>query len=453
MRYSMPHNSFNVLDEAFFIGNVRELSHQAIDEVFKKKEKYMNKNIKLAVAGAVLALSASAANAGIIIPAGDWTLDVNGNVNAFMNFTKLKGDSGNIYGGLAGVRASYQDNVVGLNTGLLPAWLGFTGTTRQNDTDVSFTMSMQPNVSDNNPSGDVKAPLFRQAFLTFGDKSWGTIKLGKDIGIFAQNAILNDMTLLGVGAGAGASGASTTLGGIGSGYIYAAWKGQATYTTPNFNGFQASVGLFNPNQTSASYGSGADIDAGNSGSSTGVAATAVQDRFGLEGSAHYAFTGDAFTGKLWVSGASYDVTWNASGNSFRAQAADLGATISAGNVGITAYYYTGEGVGTTIFGRQGADSSGRRRESDGGYLQATYVLPTKTKVGLAYGRSSLDRNANDAIAANALVKENERVTLGLYHPLTKHLNLVAEYNDISSSNHANNERTAKTGSLGAILFF
>ncbi len=33
---------------------------------------------------------------------------------------------------------------------------------------------------------------------------------------------LNDMTLLGVGAGAGSSGAATTLGGIGSGYIYAA---------------------------------------------------------------------------------------------------------------------------------------------------------------------------------------------------------------------------------------
>jgi len=36
----------------------------------------MNKNIKLAVAGAVLALSATAANAGIVIPAGDWTVDI-----------------------------------------------------------------------------------------------------------------------------------------------------------------------------------------------------------------------------------------------------------------------------------------------------------------------------------------------------------------------------------------
>jgi len=410
----------------------------------------MNKNIKLAVAGAVLALSASA-NAGIVIPAGDWTLDVNGNVNAYMNFTKLKGGAETVDGALAGTRTSYQDNVYGLNTGLLPAWLGFTGTTRQNDTDVSFNISMQPNVSDNSVAGDAKTPLFRTAYLSFGDKSWGSIKLGKDIGLFASQAILNDMTLLGVGAGAGISGQSTTLGGIGSGYIYAAWKGQATYTTPNFNGFQVSVGLFNPNQASAAAGAGFDMTAAvTTGASQAAAASALQDRFGFEGAASYAFNGDNFSGKLWASGASYDITYNAAGGSYTASVADLGANINAGNMGLTAYYYTGEGVGTTIFARHGADNAGRKRDSDGGYIQATYILPTKTKVGLAYGVSQLDRNSNDA---TTLLKENERVTLGLYHPLTKHLNLVAEYNDISSSNHANAERSAKTGSLGAILFF
>ena len=42
----------------------------------------MNNKIKLAVAGAVLA-SASVANAGITWDAGEWTVDMNGNVNAF----------------------------------------------------------------------------------------------------------------------------------------------------------------------------------------------------------------------------------------------------------------------------------------------------------------------------------------------------------------------------------
>jgi len=396
----------------------------------------MNKNIKLAVAGAVLALSASA-NAGIIIPAGDWTLDVNGNVNAYANFTKFKGDtSSTITGGLASGKTAYEDTAVGINTGLLPAWLGFTGTTRQNDTDVSFNISMQPNVSDNAIAGDAKTPLFRTAYLTFGDKSWGTIKLGKDIGIFASDAILNDMTLLGVGANASISGQSTTLGGIGTGYIYAAWKGQVAYTTPNFNGFQATVGLTNPNQASSAAGGAAG-------------ASALQDRFGIEGKASYAFSADNFAGKVWLSGASYDITYDASGNAYTASVADIGANLNAGNVGLTAYYYSGEGVGTTIFAQNGANG-GSKRDSDGGYVQATYVLPTKTKIGLAYGASKLDRATGDAAT---LVKENERVTLGLYHPLTKHLNLVAEYNDVSSRNHQKNERDARTGSLGAILFF
>jgi len=42
----------------------------------------MNNKIKAAVAGALLA-SASVANAGITWDAGEWTVDMNGNVNAF----------------------------------------------------------------------------------------------------------------------------------------------------------------------------------------------------------------------------------------------------------------------------------------------------------------------------------------------------------------------------------
>ena len=64
----------------------------------------MNKNIKLAVAGAVLALSASA-NAGIIIPAGDWTLDIGGNVNTFVTHTRATGTAV-INGGIAGAASA-----------------------------------------------------------------------------------------------------------------------------------------------------------------------------------------------------------------------------------------------------------------------------------------------------------------------------------------------------------
>ncbi|CAM8396474.1 porin [Candidatus Methylopumilus universalis] len=413
----------------------------------------MNKNIKLAVAGAVLALSASA-NAGIIIPAGEWTLDINGNVNAFGTVVKGKGanTSAATVGGLATAGQAHENQSSGINTGLLPSWLGFTGKTRQNDVDVEFTISLQPNVSDNSGAGDAKTPLNRQAYVSFGDKSWGSIKLGKDLGIFAADAILNDMTLLGVGAmgGGAASGSSTTLGGIGTGYIYAAWKGQIAYTTPNFNGFQATVGITNPNQ-----GFGQNTVYGTSATAGDATTNIYQDRFGLEGKASYSFSADALTGKIWVSGASYDVTSattaSIAGSSYTVTVADLGANLNAGNFGVTGYYYSGEGAGTTILGSLGVDANGLKRDSDGGYLQATYVLPTKTKLGLAYGISNLDRSTSTDVST--IIKSNERVTIGLYHPLTKHLNLVAEYNDIESKVHNGTKGESQAGSLGAILFF
>jgi len=437
----------------------------------------MNKNIKLAVAGAVLAMSATAANAGIVIPAGEWTLDVNGNVNAYANWTRGN-DSNTIDGGLAAKKPTTGNRTVqGINTGLLPAWLGFTGKTRQNDLDVEFTISLQPGVSANDISGDGafvdgttasngSKMLNRQTYLSFGDKSWGSIKMGKDLGIFASDAILNDMTLLGVGSGAGTSGSSanTTNGGIGSGYLYAAWKSQIAYTTPNFNGFQATVGITNPNQ---GFGS------------------ASQSRFGVEGKASYSFAANDVTGKIWVSGLSNRVTTEAvdavtevygatsatttathsatviagvtavGSKRYNAYVGDIGATINYQGFGLTGYYYSGSGVGTTLVGNYGAttaaSNAGKTRDSDGGYVQLTYVLPVKTKLGVSWGVSNLD--AADGETATTLVDSNERWTVGAYHPLTKHLNLVAEWNHVQSENHSNQTNTSNTGSLGAILFF
>jgi predicted porin len=433
----------------------------------------MNNKIKLAVAGAVLS-AASVANAGIIIPAGDWTIDINGNVNAFASWTDSDNHAKEVTGGLASNQdATGEENTQGINTGLLPSWLGFTGTTRQNDLDVSFTISMQPGVSENSATGDngssagYAATLWRQAFITFGDKSWGTVKLGKDLGIFAGQAILNDMTLLGVGGGAGNSGAVTTLGGIGSGYIYPAWKGQISYTTPNMNGFTATIGITNPNQGQF----GDSITSATSAITGDVATTAselYQDRFGVEGQLMYEWTGEV-SGKVWASGASYDATSKAdlAGNadttsalsdSYTAHVYDIGAAVNVGNLGLVGYYYNGDGVGTTFMGSNGvftrADGDLKTRDSDGGYVQATYVIPTGTKLGVSWGVSNLDTASGEASAGNALVDSNERWTVGAYHPLTKHLNLVAEYNDMESEGHgAGLQDESSSFSLGAILFF
>ncbi len=194
----------------------------------------MKTKLNLAVAAALLA-SASSANAGIMIPAGDWTLDIGGIVNTYYTHTNFSGDAGTAPLALGN---GGDDSVSNITTGLLPNYLSVSGKTRQNDLDVGFTISINPGSSTTRGGIQGSNQENRQAFLTFGDKSWGSIKIGKDLGIYASDAILNDMTLLGVGSGAGSlAGNTTTLGRIGTGFMYADWKSQIAYSSPNWNGF------------------------------------------------------------------------------------------------------------------------------------------------------------------------------------------------------------------------
>lgn len=258
----------------------------------------MNKNIKLAVAGAIFA-AASAAQAGIVIPAGEWTLDIAGNVNAYTSWSKVNGNA-TVDGGLVG---SGHNTSHGIANGLLPNFLSVSGSTRQNDLDVSFTISLQPGTAVNTGGTGVGGAYStgsaagsigngginnRQSFITFGDKSWGSVKLGKDLGIFASDAILNDMTLLGVGSAATQAG-NTSLGRIGSGYIYADWKPQIAYTTPNMSGFQATVGI-----TQAWVAQSSEVV---SGSVVDVSGTTNASP-AYEGKASYSFAANDVTGKF-----------------------------------------------------------------------------------------------------------------------------------------------------------
>jgi predicted porin len=429
------------------------------------------------VAGAIFA-AASAAQAGIIIPAGDWTLDVSGNVNMYTTWAQNKGTA-DIKGVTLATAGGTDNSVNAFSNGLLPNFLSIGGTTRQNDLDVAFTISLQPgsaaDTALNGGTGGVGKMTGgngginnRQAFITFGDKSWGSIKVGKDLGIFASDAILSDMTLLGVGAGGGTTGSNTTFGRIGYGYIYADWKPQIAYTTPNMGGFQATAGISQAFNANSYVGTDAGYDAyfNSTGKNSNVA---------YEGKASYSFAANDVTGKVWVSGiaqrvnltasatnaagGTYDVSSFVSGNDdTMAYGADIGANVNVAGFGLTGYYYNGKGIGTTGqflngYGYNYDSGKAKARDSDGGYVQATYVLPTRTKLGVSWGISNLDTAGYNGSETASLLKENEMWTVGAYHPLTKHLNLVAEYSNQTSKNQADAENKANVGSLGAILFF
>ncbi len=276
------------------------------------------------------------------------------------------------------------------------------------------------------------------------------------------------MTLLGVGGGAGSlAGNTTTLGRIGSGYMYADWKSQVAYTSPNWNGFNFTVGV-----TQAFNAIGGFAPNSSTSSARGEGSPA------FEGKAAYAWTGDV-AGKVWASFISQKVEGlsnavNATFNpitgvatagtantlganaSDRATAFDVGTTVNVAGFGLTAYYGQGSGIGQTGQLVDGFDRLGKDRDSDQWYLQGTYTLPTVgTKLGLSYGESTLDGNSG-ADTFNDI--EDSLWVVGAYHPLTKHLNLVAEYSqserDVDNRGAAPSATAkAKTISLGAILFF
>ncbi|CAN4275788.1 OmpC Outer membrane protein (porin) [Methylophilaceae bacterium] len=439
----------------------------------------MNNTIKLAVASALLAAASSASAAGGIV-AGDWTLDIGGIVNAYYTSTKFSGATAGATGPLGQAAGSTASNA-NITTGLLPNYLSVSGKTRQNDLDVAFTISIQPGASTTagGLQGTAGNQENRQAYLTFGDASWGSVKLGKDIGVYASDAILNDMTLLGVGSGAGSlAGNTTTLGRIGTGFMYADWKAQAVYSTPNFNGLSASFGVtqaFN----AVSY---MNLLAGGTTITSATSSQRGGNEPAFEGKVSYDFAADAVKGKVWASGISQKVqglsnavvagqTFTALGvavpvpavansvvGTATATAWDIGTNVNAAGFGLTAYYGEGNGIGQTIQLADGFDSTGNARDSKQYYVQGTYALPgVGTKLGLSYGESKLDANTADTTFSN--IKDQMWVG-GVYHPITKHLNLVAEYAvserkvaDGSAAGDSSESAKAKTVSLGAILFF
>lgn len=425
----------------------------------------MKTKLSLAVASALLA-AASSANAGIMIPAGDWTLDIGGNVNTYYNYTSCDDNAGpGITGGLAcniAPTPGSDDNISSVRTGLLPAFLSFSGKTRQNDLDVGFTISLQPGTATGGALRTTDQEN-RQTFLTVGDKSWGSIKIGRDISLYGSDAIFNDITILGTGSsfaganyragaaqGGGAGGvlgnptSGTSLGRIGIGYLYPDWVAQVSYASPNWNGLSFGVAVVEPLQNITGAG-GPQFD---------------YSQPGFQGKVSYEWAGDV-GGKVWSGFWTQKVDGvNTAANGvqdYRATIWDIGGKINFGALELVGTYYNGDGAGTTGFLLFGSDSNGKKRDSDGGYIQAAYKLPgIGTKIGVSYGVSNLDDNAVDAITAPNLVDKNSSWVVGAYHPLTKHLNLVAEYT--STKSEARNGSTAADVdedniSLGAILFF
>ncbi|WP_370264516.1 porin [Limnobacter sp.] len=390
---------------------------------------------KKLVAASILAAMGTSAHA-IGFKAGDWEMDISGSVNAYYNTTSCDNAGATASGalGVCGGTATGQDRT-SIQNGLLPGFIIFSASTKQAGYDLKAVISIDPGTTFTGANTGTSGQLVgdqRRVFLQFGNESMGTIKAGRDIGLFGQNAILNDMSLLAVGGGSGFNGAlNTTLGSIGAGYIYTEFQPQITYTAPAMGNLSLSAGVFQPK------------------SPRGEA-----DSPGIQAMASYSL-GDS--GKVWgaLINQSRDTlpTAGTSASQTDISGYEVGAALTFGNLGLTGNYFTGEGLGTTLIGFGGADSQGLERDSDGYLVQATYKVGN-TKFGINYGASTLDATRND----NAIMlDETSQMVLGVYHNLTPSLTIAGEYITREEQYRFAPAGTPKgeesTIAVGAILFF
>ena len=411
--------------------------------------KHQRISLSIAVASVMSAAAFAPAAYAIDVNAGDWKLSIDGNVNAHYIYSRCDTSPAVIAGGLACIDTDSSSSSV--SNGLLPAALSISGATTQGAYDIGFTFGLYPGISTNdggspnlqNTPGTVHTALgtagldIRQVFLTFGNKDMGTVMAGRNIGLFGADAILNDMTLLGVGAGNGsyAAPANTSLGSIGLGYIYTDWLSQIDYTTPDLMGIKGTIGIFDPLNTLS------QIPA--SKKAPGIHAKVAYTAGPLYLSASGLFQQQRnTTGTATVLSGDYN-SW----------AVDFGGKYDIAGFEVAGWYYVGKGVGTTGLFVNSNDPLGNARDSNGFLAQVTYKIQS-TKFGINYGRSILDAASGDiGIARADLVEKNDKVTVGVYQDLTTNLLLLFEFSRLTSQNQAGQENTSRNANIGAFLKF
>lgn len=391
--------------------------------------------------------------AGLTLKVGSVSLNVSGELNAF--YTYSSADSAiprhTVAGGLSDA-SGFDSSAV--RNGLLPGAIIVSAATQQDGIDLAAVFGAYPGINStsvgalNANNGGFSTALgtsgvdFRKSYVTAGTKTLGTIKLGRDIALFGQDAILNDQTLIGVGAtGGNADPGNTSLGRIGYGYIYTDFMPQITYISPTWAGLQGSIGIFQPLNT---------FDfSGFSQSVTKHQAPLV------EGRVTYDYKAENWSAHIWTGFMLQDqdnvLKANGTAKTETATAGEVGASLTYGPVGVLGYGYRGSGVGTTAKFFDGIADNGELRDSDGFYVQA-FVKPTpKLKLVGSYGESSLYLAKGEA--SSNLVARNSSEVGGAYYTLTDWLTLVGEYAHTESRAHNGNSTSANSVSAGAILFY
>jgi hypothetical protein len=406
-----------------------------------------------------------------------------GGVESFQKY----GNAANPTGGVITDSSTMAHNSI--QAGLLPSAIVLSLATNQVGYDLGFTIGAYTggnNVTGVGGANSAGNPValgtpgidLRQVFGTVGTPTFGTVKIGRDLGLFGSDAILNDATLLGLGSPLStAAPSNTSFGRIGIGYIYADWIPQVTYTTPDFNGFTASLGAFTPLNASTLTGFAVPGGAGvlSDNTFTGQEAPMVQGQVKWKGNIapgaaltlsadglwqeHRAEAGDdvATFGDPTITNVTVNVVnpfFPGVDSAVESWGADGFGKLDIDGFSFVAYGYYGNGLGTTGLFSGGFDAAGNARTSYGGYVQGSYTWD-KFTFGASWGVSALNATGFDwsSGVAPGLVKDNESVIGFVRYQLTPWVALQGEFGHTWAINQAGGEAEIDDIWLGTAWFF
>src|SRR6056297_2732387 len=186
--------------------------------------------------------------------------------------------------------------------------------------------------------------------------NFGSLNMGKGLGVFNSSSIADAGSGMGVGRFAGPDAADATLGRIGSGYTYANFNPRVIYTTPSIGGLKIKAGLINPEKPG---GPSASVE------------TATPR---VEGQANYVVDLNSGTLDFWAGGMYQNVDVVSADYEYAMSGWDVGARVDAAGFRITGAYSETRGVGADgLIGINLIGNGLAQAEADATQVRGRYV--------------------------------------------------------------------------------
>lgn len=380
---------------------------------------------------------------GFNFNAGEWNMCFTGSIGVLYNYTIFDGDK-NVEmdaGVQVQTKTENSKHAHGIRNGKSPSSLIFKAVRYVGDsTQIKITIGTYYNLNTNS-STETSSIDVRQVNVSISNKKWGSVTLGRNYNFFGLDANVYDFDAILGGAGMpifSKSPTSTTLGGVGAGYMFSDKTTQISYTTPLFYGFDLTAGVFSPYDLSA-FSSVSYV--GDTGSSSP----------GFTSRLRYTKIFSPKT-NLYASSTFLSQENQLPTHKFTSVGYEIFGKLELGKFEFVGNYFNAKGLGMLLYMTDAADLEGKRRSSEGAFGQIKYSFGKmlNNSFGVYYGESKLSKTENDPLT---LVKKAKKITFKYDYKLWDFMSVYAEYTNVKAENHQHQEIINHSIAIGTRVLF